>query len=209
MLPQAEIAVVRAYENLMEKHKLWQKMTWKGIDVAKTPEDMWLYQEAIWNLKPELIVEFGTSLGGTALFYADILDLIGSSMAQVITVDIKETPNLPEHKRLTCLGGESSLSGEVEEFIRNAAVECSGPIMVIEDSDHTAAHVRAELDKYSDIVTPGSYFVVEDLSWPELDTDVRKAMNGFLFDHPDFQVDATKDKYLVTLAPGGWLKRIR
>lgn len=209
MLSQAEIAVVRAYEDLMERHKLWQKMTWKGHDVAKTPEDMWLYQEAIWALKPELIVEFGTSLGGTALFYADILNLMGNAKARVITVDIKDTPNLPKHPRLTYLQGQSSLSVTVEMFIRDAAEQCSGPILFIEDSEHTAQHVMMELETYSDLVTPGSYFVIEDLSWPELDTDVRKAMNGFLEKHPEFQVDATKDKYLVTLAPGGWLKRVR
>lgn len=213
MLTAEELDVVIAFDDLCNKKKLWQKLTWRGHDVAKTTEDMWLYQETIYALKPGLIVEFGTNLGGTALFYADMLDLCAadgsaSTSANVISVDILPRANLPQHDRLTYLTGHSR-HDEIVEQIREAARFTSGPVLIIEDSEHTGHHVAGELDAYHDLVTPGSWFVVEDLNWPTRPNSMQEAVADFLRTHPQFEVDESKDKYLLTVAPGGWLKRVK
>ena len=204
MLSEEDMPVVLAYDELYNRHKLWQKMTWRGHDVAKTPEDMWLYQEAIWQLKPSLIVELGTSLGGTALFFADMLELCGCG--QVISVDIKRTVNLPSHPRLNYIVGHCRHDPAVIA-IRAAAKSANGPVMIIEDSSHNAENVGGVLEIYHDLVTPGSWFVIEDLNWPCNPNAVQDCVADFLKHHPEFSVDESKDKYLLTLSPGGWLQR--
>jgi cephalosporin hydroxylase len=208
MLTAEEYEVVIAFDDLCNKKKLWQKLTWRGHDVAKTTEDMWLYQEVICALKPGLIVEFGTNLGGTALFYADMLDLCSDNHeANVISVDILAREHLPKHRRLSYLVGHSR-HDEIIEQVREAARFATGPVLIIEDSEHTGHHVGGELEAYHDLVTPGSWFVIEDLNWPSRPNSTQEAVAEFLRTHRNFVVDESKDKYLLSVAPNGWLKRI-
>ena len=122
------------------------------------PLDLWVYQEILHELRPRFIVECGTAAGGSALFLASVCELLG--VGEVVTVDIEERPGRPAHDRITYLRGSSvaeDVVGRVKGLVRDAA-----PVLVILDSDHSREHVLRELRLYGEIVTPGSYLIVED-----------------------------------------------
>src|SRR5262245_30996750 len=83
----------------------WYATAWLGVTVWKCPLDLWVYQEIVHEIRPDLIVETGTAFGGSALYLASICDLIGHG--HVVTIDIQETPNRPRHERITYLLGSS------------------------------------------------------------------------------------------------------
>src|SRR5271157_2300390 len=78
----------------------WNKTHWLGVPVLKLPSDLWMYHEVVWETRPDLIVETGTNRGGSALFFANLFDLMGTG-GRVITVDITPCPEgYPEHGRI-------------------------------------------------------------------------------------------------------------
>jgi cephalosporin hydroxylase len=129
---------------------------WRGVSVVKMPSDLILYAQAIWEKKPDFIVETGTRWGGSALFFADMMALNGKGT--VITVDVNADKK-PEHPRVKYLVGRSTSSEiipQVQKMIEG------GTVMVVLDSLHTRVHVKRELAFYSKMVTPSQYLVVED-----------------------------------------------
>jgi cephalosporin hydroxylase len=189
---------------------------WLGVPVGKIPTDQWVYQELLWETKPDVLLEMGTLemgtfKGGSALYYASLFDLIGNG--RVITVDIEKQPNLPAHPRITYLTG-SSTAPEIVQQIRGM-LRSGEKVMAVLDSDHSAQHVRKELDLYGAMVTPGQYIVVEDTNvnghpvYSEFGPGPAEATADFLKTHPEYQPDRTREKFLVTFFPGGWLKHVR
>jgi len=168
--------------------------------VVKCPVDLWTYQEIICETKPDLLIETGASGGGSAFFFATLFDLIGHG--RVVTVDKDHYPSLwREHPRVTYLVGDS-LSPEVYgEMVRQAAGQRT---MVALDSLHTLEHVRNELSIYGLLVSPGCYLVVEDTVCG-LGAEVATA--EFVAAHPEFMVDDSSERHLLTLNRGGWLRR--
>jgi cephalosporin hydroxylase len=172
--------------------------------------DLWVIQETISELSPSLIIECGTNRGGSALFYAHLLDLIGSG--EIITVDIRKLHEL-RHPRITFLVG-STTSREVYDRVAEVALRSNGPVMVILDSDHSHEHVLRELELYAPLVTPGSYCLVQDGV-----IDVLPCFKGdrpgplgaierFLKSHDEFEIDYFKcERFLITHHPKGWLRR--
>jgi hypothetical protein len=57
--------------------RTWKDTWYRGIPTYKCPTDMWVYQELIDDLRPDLVVETGTFRGGSALFLADRLEVVG------------------------------------------------------------------------------------------------------------------------------------
>lgn len=181
----------------------WAETYWFGKQVVKCPTDLWTYQEIIVETKPDLIIETGTSGGGSAFFFATIMDQIGHG--HVITVDKDSYPELCRpHERITYLVGDSNsvgISGMLAlQFTRR---------MVSLDSLHTYDHVKRELELYAPLVSVGCYLVVEDTNmgkpgepWAD------QAVEEFLASHPNFWADRTREKHLLTCNRGGWLKRI-
>jgi cephalosporin hydroxylase len=193
----------------------WRKTHWMGVPVLKLPSDLWIYQEIIWDTRPDLIVETGTDSGGSALFFANLFDLMGTD-GRVITVDISRHPDgYPEHRRVEFIT-QSSTMPETLATIRSR-IRPTDRVMVILDSDHSEAHVRRELALYSPLVSPGCFLVVED-------TDVNghpvyrthgpgpmEALVDFLASGSglDFKSDLGKDeKFGFTFHPKGWLRRV-
>ena len=130
-----------------------------GIPIQKWPCDLQTYQEVIWETKPDTIIETGTLFGGSALYFAHLLDAIGNG--RVVTIDIENIQDweYPKHPRITYLLGKSSTDSSVLERVKSLA---SGKTMVVLDSDHSKAHVLKELQLYAPLVTSGNYLVVED-----------------------------------------------
>jgi len=188
---------------------------WMGIQAQQSPCDLWAVQEIIHEVKPDFIIETGTYKGGGSLFLATVLGMISDS-AKVITVDIER--QMDDASRL-------DLFKERVEFIEGDSVseEVLGKIadrvhdsraMVILDSDHHREHVLKELRLYSRFVSLGSYLIVHDTSHNghPLRTNYgqgpMEAVEEFLTENKSFISDRSREKFLMTFLPKGFLKRI-
>ncbi|MCX5644065.1 MAG: CmcI family methyltransferase [Phycisphaerae bacterium] len=189
----------------------WRNTFWFGVACQKCPLDLWIYQELVFELKPDRIVECGTADGGTSLFLAHMCDL--ANAGRVLTIDIEEQPNRPAHERVTYLCGSDTsdaVVGQVEKFVEDAA-----SVMVILDSDHSKEHVSRQLSLYSRFVTPGGYFIVEDSNIgghpvrPKAGAGPMEAIQEFLATTDKFLVDRDREKFYLTFNPSGFLKRIK
>lgn len=188
---------------------------YRGWLIVKCPLDLWVYGEIIEQTRPTMIVETGTFAGGSALYLADQLELVGGG--EVISIDIRTTEDLPQDDRIEFVQGRSSIDLRVLEHVKER-IE-GHKTMVVLDSAHTTEHVLAELKAYSPFVSPGAYLIVEDTN-----TDAYRTMyrNGQL-DSPHagpaealkkwqpqkhgFKVDERRERFLFTQNPGGYLKR--
>ena len=186
----------------------WKNSYWLGVPIQKNPMDLMVYQELIFMLKPDIIIETGTNIGGSALFLATILDAVGSG--EVITVDIGHVDNLPQHKRITYLTG-SSTDEDIINFISPRIKDKI--VMVILDSDHSKAHVLKELEMYNKFVSKGSYLIVEDTNitgYPlrgMFGEGPLEAVMEFLKENEDFKIDRNCELYYSTFNRCGFLFR--
>jgi cephalosporin hydroxylase len=184
---------------------------WLGVPTQKCPLDTWVFQELLFEIKPDVMVETGTYKGGSSYYYASLMELMRHG--RVLTVDIEDYPNKPAHGRIQFFLG-SSTAPETLTRLR-AAIAPGEKVMVTLDSDHSAAHVAEELRLYSALVTPGSYLIVEDTHFnghpilPGFGPGPHEAVEAFLRTNPDFKRDLTREKFGMTFNPGGWLRRIR
>lgn len=187
----------------------WTNTRWLGIEVLKCPLDLWVYQEIIYARRPELIIETGTHLGGSAFYMASVLDLIGQG--HVLTIDNTHRAGLPQHGRISYLYGDSVAEETV--FAVHRLARSADSIMVVLDSDHSKSHVVAELEIYSRFVTSGQYLIVEDTNIngnPVLQSygpGPAEAVEEFLTTNRGFVRDPRCEKFLLTFNPGGYLHR--
>ncbi|MGF1661149.1 MAG: CmcI family methyltransferase [Kineosporiaceae bacterium] len=199
------------YDEARFRGGTWHLLTWRGVRVWKLPFDLWQYQEILHELRPDLIVECGTAFGGSALFLADVCEAIGNG--RVLSIDIEPQADLPEHPRIEYVHG-SSVDPAVLDRVRGEAAG-AGTVMVVLDSDHSRDHVLAECRAYGEIVTPGSYLVVEDTDvnghpvFPEHGPGPMEAAVTFLAENDDFEHDVQRDKLLFSQNPQGWLRKKR
>jgi cephalosporin hydroxylase len=174
--------------------------------------DLWVYQEIIFDLKPTLILETGTAFGGSALYFARQLDRL--NQGAVVSVDLEPHTSLPKHPRVSYVHG-SSVDAEIVRAI-GACASTHPRVMVVLDSDHSAAHVTAELDAYAPLVTEGQFLVVEDtnINGRPVEADWNggpgpgPALDAWLPNHPEFEVNEMAQRYMLTCHPGGWLRRV-
>lgn len=199
--------------------------SWMGRPIIQYPQDMIAMQEIIWMVKPDLIIETGIAHGGSLIFYASLLELIGNGEVLGIDIDIrkhnrKEIEKHSMFKRITMIQGSSidpAVVAEVAKFTKKKK-----RILVTLDSNHTHDHVLKELEMYSPFVTKNSYLVVfdtvvEDLpksaiknrSWGK-GNNPKTALRKFLKTHKNFSIDKSiENKILVSVAPDGYLKRVK
>jgi cephalosporin hydroxylase len=189
----------------------WRATYWFGVHTAKCPLDLWIFQEIISETRPDLIVEAGTHKGGSAHFLASICDILGNG--EVVTIDVIEQPDRPQHPRVTYLRG-SSTDPEVAAQVRRRA-EAVERVMVILDSDHSEAHVFDELCQFGPLVTPGCYLIVEDTIvngnpvLPDFGPGPAEAVDRYLAREPSlFVVDRSREKFHLTFNSGGYLRKI-
>ena len=183
---------------------------WLGIRTFKCPLDLWIYQELIFEKKPDLIIECGTARGGSALFLAMVCD--GINQGEILTIDINANENWPKHSRIKYLSGSSTSETIVKQV--EAAVAGKKEVMVILDSDHSKDHVLQELRLYHRFVTPGNYLIAEDTNLnghpvrPDFGPGPGEAVTEFMRENKDFIVDTTREKFYLTFNPGGFLKKV-
>lgn len=213
------------YINDSAKYKYVYNFLWLGRPIIQFPQDMVAIQEIIWRVKPDFIIETGIAHGGSIIFSASILEMIGSKGRIIgIDIDIRKHNRIaivkhPLYKRITMLEGSS-----VElEIVRKVTEMTKGKkTMVFLDSLHTHSHVLKELNLYSKLVSKGSYLVVFDTvvqfmnkkSFPNRPWDKNDnpytAVQEFLIKNKHFIIDSEIDnKLLISSAPMGYLKRIK
>lgn len=197
--------------------------SWLGRPIIQYPQDMIAVQEIIWQVKPDLIIETGIAHGGSLIFDASMLELLGDG-GQVLGIDIDirehnrvEIEKHPMFKRITMIEG-SSID---EEIVRQVYDFAKGKkrVMVFLDSMHTHDHVLKELELYSPLVTAGSYLVVFDTIIEDMPEDFfpdrlwgkgnnpKTAVWEFLKKNDYFEIDKEmENKLLITVAPDGYLR---
>ncbi|MCE9648248.1 MAG: cephalosporin hydroxylase family protein [Parvibaculum sp.] len=203
--------------------------SWLGVPIIQLPEDMVRYQEAVFSFKPDVIIETGVAHGGSAIFSASLCQLLGKG--RVIAIDIEIRPqnrqrieSHPLSSFITLIEG-SSTAPEIVERVRGA-IKPGEKVLVVLDSDHSYAHVAAELAAYAPMVSEGSWIVATDGVMQDL-TDVprgratwgednpAKAARDFAAAHPDFVVEPPAWPFNestlsdnITHWPDAWLRRV-
>ncbi len=204
---------------------------WMGRPIIQYPQDIVAVQELIWDIKPDLIVETGVAHGGSAVFFSSLLELNalsgGPKDAEVwcIEIDLRAHNREailahPMYPRLRIFDG-SSLDEKIAQEVSKKALQCQR-VMVVLDSNHTHEHVLGELNLYASLVSVGSYCVVFDTVIEDLEgvefvdrpwgkgNNPKTAVAEFLKTNSDFMVDqAIDNKLLISVAPGGYLKRVK
>jgi cephalosporin hydroxylase len=228
---------VVSYQNDKEFNKLGQEwlresmsknyvynFSWMGRPIIQQPQDMVAMQEIIWQVKPDLIIETGIAHGGSIIYYASLLELIGKGEVVGIDIEIRahnraEIEKHPMSKRIKMIEGSSiddSTIAKLKELMKGKE-----KIMICLDSYHTHEHVLKELEIYSKFVSKDSYLVVfdsfvEDMPknfypnrpWTVGDNP-KTAIWEFVKKNKDFVIDKSiQDKIIVTCSPDGYLKKI-
>lgn len=191
------------HESWYHEHRCPWTTTWRGRSLVKNPLDLWIYQELIYSTKPDVIVECGTFRGASAIWMADMMQVLNGK-GSVISVDIAPVET-PQHPHVTYVRGDSATA---------ALPPISGRVMVVLDSDHSKPHVLREMDRFGPMVTPGCYMIVEDSNVGGFPIEHDYATGGphaaiteWLPNHPEFSVDTSCERYILTMNPDGYLLR--
>ncbi len=218
--------LARRWTKAMWNDSLWKQVQWLGVPVWQWPTDLVILQELIAKLRPRAIIETGVALGGTAVFYASILELLGMD-GRVVSIDIQidiqidpvarnNIAAFPFSRRIHLIEGDSTSDAVHSEVQKELAGESN--VLVCLDSDHSYAHTLAELRLFSRYVPVGGYLVLFDTICQQL-ADVPNgepswshdnpmaALKEFLAENPGFASDPDYEKYLVTFSPKGFLVR--
>ena len=207
-----------------DQHNWSYQWSWLGLPIIQMPPDVIAVQEIIWNLRPQVIVETGVARGGSLIFYASILQLIGEGKVIGIDIDIRPHNRAaieghPLAKRIELIQG-SSVGADVMAEVKSR-IPAGARVMVILDSNHTHEHVLEELKLYGPLVTKGQFLIVADTVVEQIPTQAHRprpwgpgdnpatALDAFLAGSREFERDAfINAKLLISSSPGGYLRRV-
>jgi len=209
-------AVAEAYHRWYYDTEVWLQLTFLGVPCYKSAADMWNYQEILAELRPALVVEFGTRFGGAALYFSIIGRAINPAL-RVLSVDIGHDEVAPVVRADPAIELLEASSTAAVTAQRIAALRAAhpGPAFFILDSDHRKDHVLAELVLLRGVVQSGDYVVVEDGNingnpvLPGWGEGPSEALAAYRAQYPDdYQDDAEREaRFGFTFAPGGFLRR--
>lgn len=231
-----DIAAMKSDPDLMAMSRMWARAVapyrypyhfrWMGQPIIQVPQDILAMQELIFQIRPRAIIETGIARGGSAIFYASMLALLGEGGFVVgVDVDIRQhnreaVEAHPMAKHIKLVQGSSIDAATVAEV--RSLVGDDGPVIVALDSNHTKEHVLEELRAYSGFVKKGSYLVVFDTLLEDLPSEMsagrpwgpgngpKSAVEAFLRENDRFVIDDDIDaKLLITVAPRGWLRCVK
>ena len=195
--------------HLQQAKKEFSDQKWLGTPIWKNPMDLLIFQEIIAEVVPDVLIETGTMEGGSALYFATVMDELGKG--RVISIDIVRKPTFPKHARIEYFTG-SSTAPETHAELRKR-IRPGERVMVTLDSDHKRDHVLQECRQYATYVTPGSYMIVEDTNLnghpvaSHYGPGPWEALELFLKENSNFTVDRAREKFVLTSNPGGFLRR--
>lgn len=193
--------IIQEFNDYYYRSSVWNNTRWLGVKCLKCPTDLWVYQEIIVEIKPDVIIETGTFKGGTSLFLANVCDLIGKG--KVISVDVTKAI-VSAHPRITYLIGDSK-SKQIENQIKSL-IKVGDVVMAILDSSHVREHVLEEMRIYGCLVTKGSYLIVEDTN-EQGGSQALQAVKQFLDENDSFSIDESREKFFLSFNPKGWLRK--
>ena len=230
----ADTELARASRDWMDRanrRKYSYHFEWLGRPIIQYPQDIVAMQQLLWQVQPDLVVETGIAHGGSLVFTASMLELNaacgGPPDAQVLGIDIDIRAHNraaieahPMARRIGTIEG-SSIAPDVVAQVR-AAAAARRRVLVCLDSNHTHEHVLAELEAYAPLVDVGSYCVVFDTVIDDMPKSMfpdrpwgpgdnpKTALHAYLASHPEFEIDRSIDhRLLISVAPEGWLRRVR
>jgi len=212
------------------KAQYFYNFSWLGVPIIQIPQDLQALQEIIWKTKPDLIIETGIAYGGSLVFSASMLAILEAcgqiDKGAVVGIDIEIRKHNKEailahplSRKITMIEG-SSIDEKIVAQVR-AFAQKKKTVMVCLDSNHTHAHVLAELEAYAPLVSVGSYCMVGDTGIEDLPEGMisdrpwgkgnnpKTAVREYLKTHSEFEIDKNVEhKLLITAAPDGYLKRV-
>jgi len=228
LTPEGFEELSRLWTTVGWQQKYSYRFSWLGRPIIQLPEDIVRVQEAIHEIRPDLIIETGIAHGGSLVLYASLLRALGGG--RVVGIDIEIRPHnleaLQAHELIDDIelvigsSTDQEIVDRVHELARGAE-----RVIVLLDSNHTREHVAAELESYADLVTPGSYLIAADgvmrdvahvprgdPTWAH-DNPIT-AIHAFLEAHPEFELvqapqpfDEREGSWDPTHWPQGWLRR--
>lgn len=188
---------------------------WMGIPTRKMITDVWVYQEIIYETKPDLIIEIGSFYGGSTLFLAQMQELLGHG--EVLSLDVSHDYFLAKHPRIVKITGDCSSINVLDQVRQLVAGKT---VMVIHDGDHTALAVERDLRLYADFVSPGMYMIIEDGAVDLLNPKYSKLGRAYLEGGPlkasrkvyedmkdRFELDMRRERFILTTNPCGYWRR--
>lgn len=193
------------------QRRIMEETSYFGVTALKNPLDFWVYQELIYQLRPDVIVEIGNRFGGGTLALAHLCDLLGKG--KVIGLDLMHdvvADVVRQHPRITLMEGDACASFDKVASL----VGDRDQVLIIEDSEHTYANTLDVLRTFSPLVKPGGYFIVEDgICHHGLDIGPQpgpyEAIESFVAENTDFVVDRGRENFLITWNPKGYLRRVK
>lgn len=201
---------LREWIERYQQKLVFERVHYRGVPTWKNVLDLWVYQEIISETGVEVVIEIGARHGGTTLWLSDLLGNLRGESATVISIDLERPAlELPANVHFIC--GDSIAA----ETIAETRSVCRGRrTLLIADGNHAADHVLQEMRLYGPLISEGSYFIAEDgivdvMEWKEYTPGPLVAAQRFLSETDDFVLDRSREKFLLTYAPGGFLKRIR
>ena len=216
-------ALSRIWIREITPHRYAYNFTWMGRPIIQFPQDMIAMQELIWSLRPDLLIETGIAHGGSIIYYASLMGLLGHGQVIGVDVDIRShnrraIEDHPMSKRIRLIEGSSIDQSTIQQITKAAHGKSA---LVVLDSNHTHDHVLSELRAYSPLVSIGSYCVVMDTIVQDMpkslfpnrpwgpDNNPKTAVAAFLAENTSFASDDRIDaKLLISVAPSGYLRRI-
>jgi cephalosporin hydroxylase len=193
------------------QYRILNQTTYFGIRALKSPMDFWIYQEILFEIRPDYIIEIGNFCGGSTLALAHLCDCLGKG--QVIALDVSHaglSDLVRRHPRIHPIEGDACQSfAKVRSLVGDGA-----DVLVIEDSSHTFDNTLRVLTTYSALIRPGGYFIVEDgiinhgldgIPYP----GPYEAIGAFIEGNPDFEIDRSRESFLITWNPKGYIRRVR
>ncbi len=188
-----------------------QKSKYHGIKTWKNPIDFWIYQEIVFDIQPEFIIEIGLHRGGSTLALAHILDR--NDNGDIIGIDLSLSlidEQVRNHDLISLIEGNPlELFEKVKQLISP-----NSTVLIIEDSSHEYENTLAVLNMYGTLVSENSFFIVEDgICYHGLDVGPKpgpyEAVHDLIKDNENFAIDRSKEDFLLTWNPCGFLKRIK
>ena len=214
-----EVAI--KWTKVSAENRLSYEIDWLGVPIIQTPEDMILIQELIFKIQPDFIIETGVAHGGSLIYYASLLELLGKGKVIGVDIEIREHNRIaievhPMFKRIELIEG-SSISEETIVKIRKI-VPKNSKVIVCLDSNHTKEHVLKELQLYNNFVNLGSYIVVFDTNTSKLaelgacdkiyiNNSPKEAVEDFLKVNDNFEIDKHYNRLYISYSPNGYLRR--
>jgi cephalosporin hydroxylase len=208
-----------------DKYDYFYLWSWMGVPIIQLPADVMATQEVIWTTKPDVIIETGVARGGSVLFMASLLELIGKGTVIGVDIDVRahnreSIERHPMAKRVMLVEGASTDPAVVAQV--RAKIPAGASVMVVLDSDHSRDHVLTELRSYGPLVTEGCYLVVADTILGHFDSErtLRKrskvwlkgneplsALQAYLQETDRFEPDPVMNgKLILSSSPGGYLR---